>query len=235
MSGIIPKEQLAAYQRWQFDAFDAPPAAAPEPEPSPAPPEELPLDAGEPVPPPPALPTAEDIERIHEEARQAGYAAGFAEGQAAGEAAVREAGQTLVEELIALVQGMESALAELDQQVAESVLGVGLEIARQLALGSLQANPDYLLPIVRDALAALPLQHAHVQLHLHPADAANVRPHLETLGAGTPLQVIEDAGISRGGCRLRAGPSEIDATLETRWQRILDTIGAQPEPWLKRP
>lgn len=235
MSGIIPKEQLAAYQRWQFGAFDAP--AEPVPmapaEAAPPPPEEPPA-AGEPVAEPPALPTAEDIERIHEEARQAGYEAGFAEGREAGEEAAREATQTLVGEMIELTRHMEEALSELDQSVGEQVLELALEVARQLAQASIRTNPDYLLPIIREAVAALPLHHAHVVIHLNPQDAAHVRPHLESL-AGNTAQIAEDATVAPGGCRLRAGTSEVDATVDTRWQRILEAIGADPEPWLKHP
>jgi flagellar assembly protein FliH len=34
-----------------------------------------------------------------------------------------------------------------------------------------------------------------------------------------------------GGCRVELGASEVDATLETRWRRVLESIGVSQE-WL---
>jgi flagellar assembly protein FliH len=34
---------------------------------------------------------------------------------------------------------------------------------------------------------------------------------------------------------LRAGNSEIDAMLETRWKRVLEAIGTEPREWLSNP
>jgi flagellar assembly protein FliH len=31
---------------------------------------------------------------------------------------------------------------------------------------------------------------------------------------------------------LQAGTSEVDATIETRWKRVLESIGAEPQEWL---
>ena len=67
MSGIIPKEQLAAYQRWQFSDFDTPEAALPASTPAEevAPQEDRPpVDLVETHLP--SLPTAEDIARLGE-------------------------------------------------------------------------------------------------------------------------------------------------------------------------
>jgi flagellar assembly protein FliH len=31
---------------------------------------------------------------------------------------------------------------------------------------------------------------------------------------------------------LLAGASEVDATIETRWKRVLEAIGTEPQEWL---
>ena len=73
MTGFTPKEKLTAYQRWEVAAFDEAEQAAKvaarqttaesrNEEPS----EQEPL----------VLPTAADIERMHVEAHEQGYAAG---------------------------------------------------------------------------------------------------------------------------------------------------------------
>lgn len=239
---VIPKEQVAHFQRWQIGSFDTPiTPTAPEPPPEPSADGPLTVDLPEeaktvtevPVEVP-QLPTAEEIEQIREAARQEGYEAGFAEGREAGQQAAEEAARTLVGELQQLHDAFQSALTDMDQTVAESLLELAVEIARQLSRSQIAADPDYLLPLVREAVATLPLHHAHIVVHVHPDDAAKLRPHLESLG-GNSAQLIEDLNVSPGGCQVRAGTSEIDASIETRWQRVLEAIGLPAAPWLKRP
>ena len=94
---MSPTQASGAYRRWQLPSFDEPlmpapvddaPAPVAEPEPEPPPPEpvfEAPveLEPDIPIPEPHIhLPTADEIERIHEEARKEGYDAGYEEATA---------------------------------------------------------------------------------------------------------------------------------------------------------
>ncbi len=236
MSGIIPKEQLAAYQRWQFSDFDTPEAALPASTPAEevAPQEDLPpVDLVETHLP--SLPTAEDIARMHDEAREAGYAAGLDEGRQAGEEAARGAFMKAAEQVGALVQNIEGAMAELDQHVADQVLALAIELAGQMARTAMRADGTYLLPIIREAISLLPLHHAQVHILLHPDDASNVREHMGEYLSQQGVRLIDDPTITPGGCKVRAGSSEVDATTEARWKRVLEAIGQEPSAWLKTP
>jgi flagellar assembly protein FliH len=53
--------------------------------------------------------------------------------------------------------------------------------------------------------------------------------------AQTGAQIIDDPEISSGGCMIVAGASEVDATIETRWKRVLESIGVAPLEWMNRP
>ena len=44
-------------------------------------------------------------------------------------------------------------------------------------------------------------------------------------------RIIEDNALTPGGCRVELGSSEVDATLETRWRRVIESIGINQE-WL---
>lgn len=227
MSDIIPKEKLAGYQRWQIGSFDDPKQLAAQPaaaRPSP----QQPVEAT----PQFSLPTADDIERMHEEARQAGYQEGFDEGRQAGEQAGRDATYAEAERFRVLTDSMQKALDELDQNVAEQLLALATEIAAQVIRASIATKDDLLLPIIREAIAALPLHHSHLSLRLNPGDAALIRPLLGEQLAQSGTQIIEDSEISPGGCMVRAGTSEVDASIETRWKRVLEAIGAEPQAWL---
>lgn len=230
MANFIPKEQIQAYTRWQVDSFDAPakkaPAPPPAPELPPPPPPAAPV-AAEPPPPAAPLPTAEELEAIYNEAHAKGHETGYDEGFKTGIAAA----QGQAKKLAQLVQNLQDALDQLDQEVAESLLACSLEVARQMTKAALQANPEILLPIIREALNALPLHHGPVTLLISPEDAAIVQEHLGDQFSHSGWRVQEDREIAAGGCKLKAGASEVDATQPTRWRRILENIGTSPE-WL---
>lgn len=224
MTGLIPKEKLTAYQRWEVAAFDeaerdaerdAKSAASTDSEGSP--PESASQD--EPV----VLPTASDIERMHLEAHQQGYAAGHEEGLAQ-----LRASATRID---ALLRSLQESLAELDQKVADRLLATALEIASQVLRHSLRIKPELLLPVVKEAIALLYTHAGHPALFVHPDDAALIRTHLGDQLAHNNWRIIEDTSLSPGGCRAELGSSEVDATLETRWRRVLESIGVSQE-WL---
>jgi len=218
MSGFIPKEKMTAYQRWELAAFDeAEKEAAAQAVAAAAAPE-----AAEALPAV-ALPTAEEVERIHREAHEAGYAAGYAEGAAA----ARDEAQ----QLVALGEHLRNDLQTLDQSVSGQLLALAVEIAGQVLRQSLQLRPELLLPVVREAVATLSLHHGHPALFLNPADAELVRRHLGEQLAHNGWRIIEDTTVTAGGCRIEAGASEVDATLQTRWRRVLEAIGTDTE-WL---
>lgn len=248
MSGIIRAEQLTEFRRWQANAFDGSVAPAPAPglpDPAPdipagnedeaAPP---PPQAGEPEAPPPPppepqviLPSEEELAAIREEARQAGYAIGLEEGRRDAATEIAKAKKTEADRVGALIRNLNGALAGMEQEVAEQVLDLALEVARQVIRGKLKANRACLLGMIREAMHAMPLHHGNVALHVNPADADFLRENLSELGASGGVHIAPDNTITAGGCLLKAGSSEVDATLETRWRRVLESIGLDPEPW----
>ncbi|MBN8440742.1 MAG: flagellar assembly protein FliH [Thauera sp.] len=241
---ITRHQAVGAYRRWEPTDFgeaekplaseadasgleQAPPPAAPpisaEPEPVP---EQDPLAGLQ-------LPTVDDIERMHEEARAAGhaegYAAGFEAGREAGLAEGAAAVSQSVERLGQLADNLDQALTQLDQEVAEDLMALAIEIARQMVQHTLATHPQTILETVRSALALIPQGHA--QIRLHPDDYELVRQHMgEHLGhAGHRL--VEDAELQRGSCRIDSAGAQVDATLETRWRRILESLGREHAQW----
>lgn len=193
---VIPKEKLTAFQRWELGALR----------------EHVTLD------PVGAEPDA--MQAARSAAREEGYRAGNAEGQRlAAQAAAHE-----LERLRALLARAESNIVNLEHHVAEDMLDLALELARQVLRGELSARRDALLPVVREAMASLAESALQRKLILHPSDVDIVRSHLgDELKLGN-WQVVEDHLIEPGGCRVTSLNGEVDATLETRWKRVLQGV-----------
>ncbi len=158
-------------------------------------------------------------------ARAEAYALGLAEGRKQAE----ERGSYEREALLALISTISKLRQDLEKNLADEVLSLGLEIAKLMVREALALKPEAVLSVLREAMGALPGLSQQTVLHLHPADAALVKPLLATdpILAQNTWKVTEDPRIERGGCRLETSQSEVDATLATRWSRLVSALGRE--------
>lgn len=222
-----------SFTAWQMPVFDTPetaPAPAPEPavdaDPAPpsamAPEEAAAVDTDDGTSAPFRFPTADDIEKLQQEAHREGYAAGYEEGTAR----VRMEAMRLH----SVVEQLEEALAALDNSIAREVLNLGVEIARNVVRQTIRVNPEVVVAVVREAINQLP--HQHTAIYLNPEDASVVRSHIGDQLTHAGHRIFEDGAIARGGCKVESGGSQIDATVPTRWDRIVESLVDGAE-WLE--
>lgn len=210
-NAIIQKEHLTAYERWELASFDSHPGG---------------IHQGG-TKKSTRLATAAELENIrqqahdeaHKQGRDAGYAAGIQ--QARSEAA----------QIHALLQNLQDALNQVDEQIAQSLLDLSLEVARRMVGETLQARPEVVLKIVSDAISNLPHFNQNAHLILHPDDAELVRKQMGEQLSHSGWKIFTESQIRRGGCRVETAHSNVDATTEARWKRVVESIG-QDGSWL---
>ena len=116
--------------------------------------------------------------------------------------------------------------------MADDVLKLALTVAQQVMRQALAVHPELIVPVVQDALSRLIPANAQPVLTLHPDDAALVREYLGEQLAADSCRVAEDSTVRRGGCTLHTPASQIDASVESRWQRVTAALG-QEIAWIK--
>lgn len=209
MTATTDEGRLTAWERWELAEFDGAPSTTRRPAPA-APPQPE-------APPQPAvqLPTAEDVERIMQQARDDGYKAGYQEGQAKARDEAARLGRAAGK--------LEAALKGLDSEVADELLALSLELARLVLRSEITARPESLLTVIQEALGQLP--HQHAAIYLNPDDASLVRSYLGDQLAHAGHRILEDPKLARGDCMLDAGGSHVDANVATRWRRVVEGLG----------
>lgn len=221
--------QQTAWQRWEMTSFaqdmqSGAAQAAPMPELQPLEPALL-IDQAE-----LARLRLEAQKNGEAEGREQGYARGLAEGHAAGLAAGLAATQAQAGQLQALTLALPAALRLAESSVADGLLALALDIARQVLGQALAAEPQAILAVVHELLQAEPSLSGAPQLLLHPDDAALVKELLadDLNAAGWRLRA--DAQITRGGCRVTASSGERDATVQARWERVTAALARSETP-----
>lgn len=161
-----------------------------------------------------AMPSVEELERIHESARADGYAAGHAEGLAAAQAEMRR----LCAQVEGILDSFTRPLARLDAEVADALAETATHIAGVLVGQAYAADPLLLADLVREALDAVGGNGREVELRLHPDDLGVLTPHLMALDA---VRLTADTTLARGELRVYGEGVRIDGTLAARLQGVL--------------
>ena len=207
---ILSKEKLTAYQRWELTALSGQ-GEAPR----------APVRRRRSAPAPVPLPTAADVERIH----QAAHAEGLAEG--------RDRAAAIVAEMGALLASVTREVRTWEEKIADDIVSLALEIAHQVVRESLVVRREAIVAVVRDAMQQMPLFKTSARLMLHPSDVELVRDALGDQLTQLGWRMIEDESIERGGCRIESEATHVDATNATRWERAVAALG-RDRTWLER-
>lgn len=219
---FIPREEVEVFSPWEFQSMDGKPpkgstAAAPVIEAPPAPPE---------------LP-APDLDLIKQQAFDEGYA----QGEIAGAQATREAldaplrrtAEDAARRLSLLLQNAEMELHRADEHLAEQLLQLACDLARQVVRRELEQPQEVLKAVVQEALSQTVDDHLKRTVRLNPMDLALMQNHLSELVAGGNVHFVAQDGLSAGGCVVETPACTVDASIEKRWARAVANLGVKAE------
>ncbi|WP_108627137.1 flagellar assembly protein FliH [Acidovorax sp. 107] len=224
-SRFIPSEEVGDFKQWKFAAVDGSDLVEPEPEPEPV--AELPVELDEAA-----------QQALLQQACDDAYAEGFAQGQAQTalewqrrmDEYIAQQGQEAAQRLQGVLQTLDASLIDMQQQMAQQVLELACDIARQVVRQELSVNPNALLPVVREAVGMLVNEGRPATVRLNPVDMeAMAEPLREEINA-PGVQWMADATVPAGGCLVESAGAVVDGSIDKRWQRAIASLGLQ-SPW----
>lgn len=164
--------------------------------------------------------TVAELQQIHKQAYDEGFAQGRKDGLAAGQSEIK----TQKERLQDILTSLATPLANLDDQVIEELVKLVAAISKHMVRRELKTDPEQIIAIIREAVGQLPMATRNVRLELHPEDAAVVREALSLDDGGQSWQIVETPVMTRGGCRVVTDTSQVDATVEARYSAIVAAL-----------
>lgn len=164
--------------------------------------------------------------RIREEARAVGYEEGFAAGHATATAALEPAVKTLT----AAVEQARELAAQQAEATEQAAVELALRIAEKVVAGALDAEPGRVIDVVRGALRSV-VDRERLVIQVNPDDLALVRDAFaavsSSLGGIEHVDVQQERRVGRGGALVRTSVGEIDATIETKLDRVRALMSAE--------
>ena len=253
-NNIIPAESLGQWQSWRIGEIGAqvPPPRPEEsvtatetpaegvsalqvqqgdtPQPVPEAEQEAEQEA---VLPPPAYPTAAELEAIHQEAWQAGFEAGKLEGVQLGQA--EGAQQALADAaaqfesywapLAELQQAMEAQLQQLGSSLSAELLQLAVTFAEQVVASKIALDSTAVLPVLQAALDELGQRFLQARVCAHPEDMAVIQAFAQERFSAVSWQWVADETVVRGGCIVDTGSVKLDLTLPPRLAALRQALG----------
>jgi flagellar assembly protein FliH len=209
LSKVIDSKAAALVQPWRFPELHDPAPPPPPENPKPKPETES-----------VSLLTAEKIAEIQAQAHQEGFDQGRREGREAGAADIR----LKMAQFDTLMAALTKPFEHLDAQVEQELISIVKALTAVLLHREIETDPHTLIPVVREAMASLPVAAREVKVHLHPNDATMIRESLSQSDEDRSWKIIEDPVLRRGDCRVVSNTSQIDATLQARLTALLDSV-----------
>ena len=168
----------------------------------------------------------------HQEGLQAGQNDGVAQGMAQGRAQAMQSLQTQLAQLSAPLQAVQEQLQQLhaDWQASlrRDVIDLVERVARQVVRCELTLQPAQILALVEETLSGMPQRTGDVQVFLNPADLQRIQ---ELDASRIPAwNLIADARLEAGECRLRVGDEEVDAGCRQRLTACMEQVREQLLP-----
>ena len=169
--------------------------------------------------------TAAALEQIQKQAYEEAYEQGRKEGFEFGhKEAIEQSREKFQEKLAALdsiLSVFEKPFNDLDDQVETEIVELVTSMVRQLVRREIKMDPAQIVGVVREAIAVLPVSARNIELILNPADAELVREAYSLGDREEKWRIVEEPTLARGGCRIQADDSTVDATLESRLEALI--------------
>jgi flagellar assembly protein FliH len=167
-------------------------------------------------------------QRAYDDGRRDGLAAGLEEGRAAGreQALAEHAGglASAAEALSSAVGQIEASRRELESAVLSEVVALAAAIARRVTKRQAMVDPAVLAANVEEALK-LVVHAAGVKVAVHPEQRAVLKAALPQLKLSLPalgqVELVDDATLSPGGCRVHWRDGCVDADIEGQLDRVI--------------
>ena len=176
-----------------------------------------------PVNPENAASVAAHLHTLEAEAREQGHRQGLRDGLAAAGEQIAPAAEALA----AAAEGVLALRAELIEAGERRAVELALAIAAKVIGTTVAAGPEAVLEVVSGALRRT-TERDRLVIEVAPDDLPLVRESVDglaaQLGGVGRIEVVAERRIARGGCIVRTGEGEIDATIDRQLERVGELV-----------
>ena len=132
-----------------------------------------------------------------------------------------------------LTQNLEESVPKAFREMEEALAHMACTLTRKL-MANIPIDAERIKAVVSEAIGELE-RDAALQIRIHPEDLSLLSDGIEGTQAkqfdrSENLRFIPDENLTRGGCYIKTPFGDFDATMESKWARVIEAFNRRPKP-----
>ncbi|MDQ1237259.1 MAG: FliH family flagellar assembly protein [Wigglesworthia glossinidia] len=123
-----------------------------------------------------------------------------------------------------LIKELKSSILGLDAVIPSRIIQIALQISEKIIKTSPVCNTKMLIKDIQKLLHEKNFLGEDLRLYVHPDDLNLLQEYLGDTFKNQGWRILGDGQLLRGGFRILSEDGEIDATLESKWNHICQTL-----------
>lgn len=141
--------------------------------------------------------------------------------------------RALFDQVNSLVQNLEEAIPKAFREMEEALTHMACTLTKKL-MANIPVDAERIRAVVSEAIGELERE-AALQVRIHPDDLALLsegtqgnNPAIQ-FDRGEHLRFTPDENLTRGGCYIKTPFGDFDATMESKWARVVAAFQRRPQ------
>ena len=141
--------------------------------------------------------------------------------------------RALFEQVNSVVQNLEEAIPKAFREMEEALTHMACTLTKKL-MANIPVDAERIRAIVSEAIGELERE-AALQVRIHPEDLALLSEGIQgnnpaiQFNRGDHLRFTPDENLTRGGCYIKTPFGDFDATMESKWARVVAAFHRRPQ------
>ena len=165
------------------------------------------------------------LARGQEDGFEAGRAAGQSQGREEGRHETLVAYDQMARPVDSMLKGLKKLRADYKAAQRKEVVELVAKVARQVIRAELALQPVQIMALVDETLSSMPPTREEIDVYLNPEELKRIN-EIDPKRAKR-WNLIADARLDVGECRIRAGDNEVDAGCHQRLAAVMEQVDNQ--------
>ena len=168
----------------------------------------------------------EEKKKFEEKGYKEGYEKGYREGFEKGLKDSNEKIQEMAEQYKQTLEKLNKLREKIYEEAQSEMILIVKEALKKIVSAEIKSSEEFILNVIKETTKSI-VETKKIVIKVSPEDYSFLtenKEKLESLVSGQEVELVEDPGITRGGCIIQTDMGEIDSTVETKLEEVLNIL-----------
>ncbi len=170
--------------------------------------------------------TEEGYKEGYEKGYKEGYEKGYEEGYVIGLKEGEEKSKELMEKYRETLEKLNILREKIYEEAQSEMILIVKEALKKIVSAEIKSSEEFILNVIKETTKNI-IDSKKIVIKVSSEDykfLTSNREKLDSLLSGKEIEIVEDPGITRGGCLIQTDMGEVDSTVETKLEEVLNIL-----------